>query len=236
MQLSWLPRTAEFDDIDVKFKVSLHLPQWNERLALVVGNDEEDDERLLDYESDPLNDSDDGVNVALQYIKQFNSKWQIKNRLGISRTQLYLRSDIRLNWMVKNVDLSLQPRFDYYLKDGFEPSMKAVAAYPLAQSSLSLSATWQQVQDEANSRRKMGFYHIKPIGENQLFVSGIQYSRSNDEDDIPSDSYFISVRYRNLLYKSWMFFEIEPFVEFNQANDYRDEVGIALSIFSYYGH
>lgn len=235
LQLSWLPRTADLGDIDVNFKVSLHLPQWNERFSLVIDNDGDEDDLLLDYESNHINDEQDGVNVALQYIKQFNQKWQVKNRVGFSRSQVYLRSEMQFDWVVQQIDLSLQPRLNYFLQDGWEPSIKTVAAYPLEKSYLSLSASWQQIQTESNTRRKIGFYHIKPTGENQLLVSGVQYNKRNDADDITNESYFISIRYRNLMYKSWMYFEAEPFVEFNQENDFRTEVGIVLSLMSYYG-
>jgi len=235
LQLSWLPRTANLVDVDANFKVALNLPQWNERLALVIDNDDED-ELLLDYESNYLNNNQSGVNVAFQYIKQFNQQRQVKNRIGISRKQLYLRSEIQFNWLVQQINFKLQPRLDYFLQDGWGPGVKAVATYPLEQSYFSLSASWQKIQSEARSRRKIGFYHIKPTGKNQLFVSGVQYIKSNNKEDISNESYYISVRYRNLIYKSWMYFEVEPFIEFNQLNDFRREAGIALSLISYYGN
>jgi hypothetical protein len=235
LQLSWLPRTADLGDVDANFKVSLNLPKWDERFALVIDNNDED-ELLLDYESKDIDNEQEGINVAFQYIKRFGKDRQVKNRVGFSRSQVYLRSEIQFNWQVQHVDFSLQPRLTYFLEDGWEPSIKTAAAYPLESSSLSLSASWQQLQTEANTRRKIGFYHIKPTGKNQLLVSGVQYSKSNDAEDIPNENYFISIRYRNLMYKSWMYYEVEPFIEFNQANDFNTEVGIIFSLISYYGH
>ena len=235
LQLAWLPRTDNLGDVDANFKVALNLPQWNERLALVIDNDDED-ELLLDYESNNFNNNQNGVNVAFQYIKQFNHQRQVKNRIGISRKQLYLRSEMQFNWQVQQINFKLQPRLDYFLQDGWGPGAKAVATYPLEQSYFSLSASWQKIQSEARSRRKVGFYHIKPTGKNQLFVSGVQYIKSNNEEDISNESYYISIRYRNLVYKSWMYFEVEPFIEFNQLNNFRREAGIALSLISYYGN
>ncbi len=236
LQLSWLPRTANLAEVDVNFKVSLNLPQWNDRLALIIDNDDED-ELLLDYESNYLdNDQEqDGINVALQYIKRFGQDRQVKNRVGISRSQLYLRSEMQFNWQVQQVDLSVQPRLDYFLQDGWGPSVKAVAAYQLAKSYFSLSTSWQQIQSESSSRRKIGFYHIKARGKNKLLISGAQYNRSNNKEDMSNKSYFISIRYRNVMYKTWMYFEVEPFIEFNQVNNFKKDVGIALSLINFYG-
>lgn len=234
LQLSWLPRTAKFNDIDAKFKVQFHLPKWNDRLALVIDNDDED-ERLLDYETDHSPANHEGVNIAVQYIKEFNKQFKVRNRIGLSRKQIYLRSEILFNWEVKKVSIRLQPRLDYFLQDGWGPSVKGVANYPLEKSYFSLSASWQKMQNESRSRRKVGFFHIKSIGQNQLLVSGAQYNKSNNKSDVPNENYTISVRYRNLIYKSWMYFEIEPFIEFNELNNFRREAGIALNLLSYYG-
>jgi hypothetical protein len=236
LQLSWLPRTADLADVDVNFKVSLNLPQWNDRFALIIDNDDED-ELLLDYESNYLdNDQEqDGINVAFQYIKRFGQDRQVKNRVGISRSQLYLRSEMQFNWQVQQVDLSVQPRVDYFLQDGWGPSVKAVVAYPLEKSHFSLSTSWQKIQSESKSRRKIGLYHIKTTGKNQILISGVQYNKSNNKEDISNASYYISIRYRNIMYKTWMYFEVEPFIEFNQVNNFKRDAGIALSLISYYG-
>ncbi|PKG80827.1 hypothetical protein CXF85_22230 [Colwellia sp. 75C3] len=234
LQLSWLPRTGDLDDVDAKFKVYFNLPEWNDRLALIIDNDDED-ELLLDYETDNSPTDQSGVNVALQYVKQFNEKWQIKNRLGVSRKQLYLRSEIQFNWHIKDVAFRLQPRLDYFLQDGWGPSVKGVINYPLEKSYFSLSASWQKLQNESRSRRKVGFFHIKSTGRDQILVTGVQYNKSNNKLDIANENYVVSTRYRNLLYKSWMYFEVEPFIEFNQLNDFRREVGIAFNLISYYG-
>jgi|GEM_PF-6174872 len=234
LQLSWLPRTADLAEFDAKFKVYFNLPRWDDRLALVIDNDNED-ELLLDYETDHNAVNQTGVNVALQYIKQFNNEWQIKNRVGISRSQLYLRSEMQFNWQMNNTVLRLQPRLDYFLQDGWGPGVKAVLNYQLEKSYLSLSASWQKIQNESKSRQKLGFFHIKSISQTQLLVSGVQFNKSINKEDIANETYIASTRYRNLIYKSWMYFEVEPFIEFNQLNDFKREFGIALNLISYYG-
>lgn len=232
--LGWLPRTAELDKFDAKFKVAFNLPNVNEKLALIIDNDNED-ELLLDYESDPFNANEESVNVAVQYIKEFNKNYNIKTRLGVSRKQLYLRTEASLNWQSEALKFELLPRIDYFNKDGWGPGLKAVTAYYLKSSTVSFSASWQKLEHEARSRRKVGLFHVFKLEKNQLLVSGIQYNKSNNKEDISNETYYLSLRYRHLFYKSWLYFEVEPFIEFNQVLDFRREVGIALSLISYYG-
>lgn len=234
LQLAWLPRTADLADIDAKFKVYFNLPSWNDRLSLVIDNDNED-ELLLDYESDHKPIDQTGVNVAFQYIKQFNNEWKIKNRIGISRNQLYLRSEMQFNWQIDKTAFRLQPRLDYFLQDGWGPSVKGVLNYSFEKSYLSISASWQKIESETKSRQKLGIFHINNIAQNQLLVSGVQYNKTNNKDDIAHKNFNISIRYRNLIYKSWMYFEVEPFIEFNQLSDFKRELGVALNVISYYG-
>ena len=230
----WLPRTAALDKFDTKFKVAFNLPNVNEKLALIIDNDNED-ELLLDYESDPFKDNQESVNIAAQYIKEFNKNYNIKTRLGVSRKQLYARTEASLHWKSEQFKFELLPRIDYFYKDGWGPGLKGAVAYYLANSTVSFSASWQKIENESRSRRKVGLFHVFKLDKDQLLVSGAQYNKSNDKEDISNESYYLSVRYRNLIYKSWLYFEVEPFVEFNQIKDFRREYGIALSLISYYG-
>jgi Tfp pilus assembly major pilin PilA len=232
LQLGWLPRSADWSELDPKFKVRLSLPRWNERIALVLDNDDED-ELLLDYEASSLNSDDDPekLNIALQYIKTFDSLTKVKFRAGISRNQLYARSEVKYQWLTENYTVTVVPRLDYFKRDGWAPSVKSSVVYPLTDSVLSFSASWQEIEKEESSRQKIGLYHIGKIGDAGELVSGIQYSNNENSEE----SLLLSIRHRTLLYKDWMFFELEPFVEFRQENDYRREFGLAIRLISYYG-
>ncbi len=236
-QLSWLPRTADLGEFDAKFKVHFYLPKWNEKLSLILDN-EDQDELMLDYEAESIDPDRDAssFNVALQHIKEFNSDYKIKNRLGVSRKQLYARSEIDFIWSFSKFRVGLVPRIDYFAKDGWGPAAKIALDYPLSKSYLSVSASWQNLQNESKSRNKLGIYHVNKIDDKQLLVTGIRYNKNRYDGDKLLDLYYCSARYRNLIYKNWMYFEVEPFIEFRQEKDYRREYGIALSLISYYGH
>jgi hypothetical protein len=232
LQMGWMPRTADWSELDPKFKVYLSLPRWNEKVALVLDNDDED-ELKLDYESSSIGTDPDTekVNIAIQYVKQFGDIIKVKYRAGISRSQLYARSEIKHRWLNASNTITLVPRLDYFSQDGWAPSIKGSMIYPLSDSILSFSASWQKVQKEDDSRQKIGFYHITSNGKTKELVSGIQYYNN----DRSLESFNVSIRQRNLIYKDWMFFELEPFVEFNQENDYRREFGLAIRLIAYYG-
>ena len=232
LQLGWMPRTADWSEFDPKFKVYLSLPRWNEKIALVLDNDDED-ELKLDYEASSIGTEHDTekVNVAIQYIKQFGETLKVKYRLGISRDQLYARSEIKHRWLNDSNTIIVVPRLDYFRRDGWAPSFKASMIYPLADSVLSFSASWQKVEKEEESKQKIGLYYINEMRNTTELVSGIQYYNNENSEE----TLLVSVRQRNLLYIDWMFFELEPFIEFKQENDYRREFGLAIRLIAYYG-
>jgi hypothetical protein len=233
LQFGWLPKSGDLADIDSKFKVRLKLPQWNEKIALVIDNDDED-ELKLDYEAARLHTDPEkeDLNLAVQYIKQLNQHLKVKNRIGLSRGQAYARSELKRDWQFANYSLYLSPRLDYYSSDGWAPGVKASLAYELDANLISLSASWQKVQHEQHQRQKIGLYHIAPLAEGTSLVTGIQYS--NNEHG--STSYLLSARYRASFYRKWLFYEVEPFLEFQQVNKYNTEEGVALRLIVTYGH
>ncbi|PAJ74021.1 hypothetical protein CJF42_12795 [Pseudoalteromonas sp. NBT06-2] len=230
LQLGWLPKTADLADVETKFKVRMKLPNWNDKIAFVIDNDDEDDLKL-DYEADTIEKDKDDLNLAVQYIKDLNENLKVKNRIGISRSQIYVRSELKRKWDVDTYQFQLTPRLDFFNSDGWAPSVIGTIFYPFESSSLSLSVSWQKIQSEKYARKKIGFYHIKSLTDEQLLVSGLQYSYKKDSNE----SYLASVRYRNTFCKKWMYIEFEPFLEFNQINRYKTEVGIALRLIGYYG-
>lgn len=233
LQLGWMPRRADFSELDPKFKVHLSLPSWNEKIALVIDNDDED-ELKLDYEADsinPNNNSDD-INIGVQYISKFGKALNLKYRAGISRSQLYLRSEIKRHWQFEHYKLTAVPRLDYFSSDGWAPSIKGAVLYPLESGVLSFSASWQKVQAEKDSRQKIGLYYISKTEETKQLVTGIQYNNNKNSNE----SWLLSVRHRNLIYKKWLYFELEPFIEFDQEKEYHREFGIALRLIGFYGY
>lgn len=232
VQFGWMPRTADWSEFDPKFKVHLSLPRWNEKVALVLDNDDED-ELKLDYEASSIGTDHDAekVNIAIQYVRRFGDRINVKYRAGISRDQLYARSEIKHRWLNASNTITLVPRLDYFSRDGWAQSLKGSMIYPLSDSFLSFSASWQKVEKEEDSRQKIGFYHITNNGETKELVSGIQYYNNDNSEE----SLLVSIRQRSLIYKDWMFFELEPFIEFKQENDYRREFGIAIRLLAYYG-
>lgn len=236
LQLSWRPYRGDLNDLDAKFKVHFNLPKWDDRLALVIDNDSEDD-LMLDYESDPAgNNQYDELNIALQYFRTHSSGQRVKFRVGKKRNELYARAETNFQWQFENYKIDLLPRVDYYYKSGWGPGIKSAFTYYFSKDKISLSASLQKLEVESKIRVKAGLYHIKTLRQDHFFVSGLEYNQDNKERHNHNDHYLASVRYRKAFYKNWLHFEIEPYLLFRQELNYKDEFGVNFSLIGYYGN
>lgn len=231
-QLGWLPRTSDWRELDAKLKVHFYLPNWENKLAVVLENDNEE-EVDLDYEAGSfVQDNTNNLNIALQNYRKIHDDLNIRNRVGFSRGQLYLRSEVKQSWFFEKSTITLTPRIGYYSSDGWAPSIKAGWLRTLSEKDkLSVSASAQKVQSEEFSRLKFGVYHIHTASASNLLVSGAQYNR----DEEGYNNYLVSIRFRQQLNQKWAYIEFEPFVEFEERLDYHREIGIAFNFIGYYG-
>ncbi len=231
VQLSWLPQRANLGEFDAKFKVKFYLPKWENRISLVLDNDDEDDLKL-DYEAEPIIQEDsDRLNIALQSLTEFENLLSLKYRLGLSRGQLYARTELKKSFVFSNFEFSVSPRIDYFSSDGWAPGLKSAVTYPMGKDLISASVSWQKFQFEPYAEEKAGIYWVRNLEDEKLLVSGVQYVKYSDG----IDAYLTSVRYREKIYKDWAYLEVEPFVLFKKPLDYRREFGIGLRLISTYG-
>lgn len=232
VQLGWMPRTADWSELDPKFKVRLSLPRWNDKLSLVFDNDDED-EIKLDYEASSIDQGSetDEFNIAMQYVKKINDSLNVKYKAGISKDQLFVRSEIKRRWITDKYHVGIVPRLDYFHRNGWAPSIKGIFTVPMNDNLISFSTSLQKFEKEKYSRKKIGLYYISHNSAKKELVSGIQYFNN----EYSKETFLVSIRQRNLLYKNWFFLEFEPFLEFEQENDYRREFGLAIRLIAYYG-
>jgi len=233
VQLGWVPRAADLSELDPKFKVQLSLPRWNNKLSIVFDNDDDEEEIKLDYETSSIGQGSDAdeLNIAMQYVKKINDSLNIKYKAGISREQLFVRSEIKKHWITDKYNIGIVPRLDYFRRDGWAPSIKGIFTVPMNDNIMSLSASWQKFEKERYPRKKIGLYYVNNNSAKKELVTGIQYFRNEHS----KEQFLVSIRQRNLLYKKWLFLEFEPFLEFKQENDYRRELGLAIRLITFYG-
>ena len=75
LRLGWLPRNNDWSETQVRFTVSLSLPNWKKRLKLIVDNDADEFARLPFETENPIagnNNQGNDINASLQYLVEKN--------------------------------------------------------------------------------------------------------------------------------------------------------------------
>lgn len=232
LQLGWAPRSADLADTEARFKVSLSLPSWENRINLIIDNDADEFSRLPFETNSGLNQDDDELNAALQFLVERTANLEFENRIGVSRSQLYGRSAVSWKKEFNNTLYSASAGAEYYFSDGFGYFVKLSSDTKINEFyALNISANYREIADEMDSELRSGVYLSYIPDPQRAMVFGVNVQNSFDD----LTRYTLSYRYRQQAQYSWLFFEVEPFVEYREELNYRDEIGLAIRLIGYYG-
>ena len=74
-------------------------------------------------------------------------------------------------------------------------------------------------------------YRLNQLDEHSASILGLQVQgERNGKQEFFIDKYTLSYRYRFNKFKKWLFFEVEPFLEWSKQQSYSTTPGIALRI------
>ena len=229
---AWEPREGQFFDSEnfpVKFKVKAKLPNLQNKVELILSDGEDDDFQTLPYESvrpEALRLSENSLGAAIQFLSSKGKNIRTSSRLGIGESQVYARSSLtyRQKYLKDLVTLNISPAIEYYAADGWGARLLFDAGYSLSQTSeMRFSASTQDRQSFDDPKFRWGVFNIKSLGQKKALITGFSSAGEIERNgEFKAYSRRISTRYRFNALRSWVYFEIEPFIEF--AKDDRDDL------------
>lgn len=237
----WQPiegQTFDTENFPVKFKVKARLPNLEDKVELILSDGDDDDFETLPYESvrpEALRLEENSIGAAIQFLSSKGKHVRTSSRLGVSESQVYARTSItyRSKHFEDQVTFNVQPAIEYYMDDGWGARLLVDFGYRLADNAeVRYNVSLRDRESYDDVRWRNGIYHIYATGEKSAFVTG--YSSSGElEQNEKIKVYYrrVSTRYRFNALRSWIYFEIEPFVEFGR--DDADELDIAPADFRY---
>ncbi|MFY8351427.1 hypothetical protein AAEU29_12885 [Pseudoalteromonas sp. SSM20] len=230
ISLGFAPRARDLLDFDNQFKVSLDLPNWEEKVSLIIDNDEEEEDRL------PLQsistEQNNNINAALNWYMVQRKRWNVEHRIGFSRSNLFAQTRLKFRHTINDWRFSVSPSIEYYLEDGVGARLYTRADVKLTPHQiLNFAFNTRYVESEPTKRVSIGVFHSQTYNQDQAGVIGAWANDSFSGER----SYYASYRWRMRFFEHWLFFEAEPFVEFRERYDFDDEPGIALRLIAYYG-
>lgn len=232
-QVSLHTRREFGGDVDYFFdgRMKLVLPHTNERLKLLISSNDDSD---VSIEQDPLRNIEKATySTALRFVFLETQKWKSDFDVGMkwkAPPDPYVRTRFRRQFQLGNWRTNLSQSFYYYVADGSGEKTDLFADLNLSDAKL------LRLSSQAEYKRKNGYFEMNyavtlyhKLKNNAVFAYGV--GASGDTDDGPVfQLYHAGFRYRRLIYKDWIFAEINPQQEWNVENNYRRQAVIMFRL------
>lgn len=213
----------------------IKLPNISRKLDLVFAGNE-DEESGSDSFNEGLQSSDDNPTLGLELLnkrKPGNSeRFKVGYRFGES--SYYLGGRVRRavsfaeRWQLRG-----SQRLRWYHQFGWESQTLVELDYLQRQQSffqLRLSTLWRDDRrDELGTETNWAVSYIYLRDNNQAW----RLSWSSDYHTEPAPRWVasqIAVAYRRQIYREWLRFEVQPFVQWQEVNQWHPEYGISLQL------
>ena len=234
IRLAWLSKSRDLIEFKPRFRLRVKLPHFKNKLSLVL-SDEDDELNNLPLESSNINanSNNEKFSLALNYTKQKDKKRLMDFRAGFSSGDIFVRARHKSKFIInKKHKFLIEPSLSYYLGDGLGARLLLEYDYQLRPNSLfRMSSSIRKSEAFNDNRWEHGFYKLDQIDENTATIWSLQVEgKSGDEQGGTVDNYRVGYRYRFNALTDWLYFEIEPFLEFPEQENYKKTPGIALRV------
>ena len=208
-------------------------------MDLIFSDDEEDSLSSLPLEvvNTRPQIEDDSFAAAVRFVHHSDSDHVTDTRLGISSGDVFVRArhKSRYSWD-KTHGIRIEPAIFYFVDDGLGARLLLEYDYQLSlRDQFRFDYSIRGSESFSGIRWKHGFYHLHQFSLVRAGALGLVIEgERNGENGFMIDNYTLSYRYRFNAYKKWLFFEVEPFLEWPEDANYKTTPGIALRVEGYF--
>jgi len=236
VRFGWEPRTRDLAAQDFRFRVRVKLPALKDRVDLMLSDDESYDRQdSIRAARDAVNENRDSTTLSLRYQEEQDSP--ISHRIGAGRRgQLFAKSQYESDYHFTDVlKMDYDAELYYYTRDELGAELGLDFTYLLA--------------DEKYLRFNNRYYYRDRF-EDWFWRHEVQYLRPLTQESAilytfvtkgltkPNhhlNEVYTSARWRTNYLRSWLYFELEPFVLWLRQEDFKPSYGVAMRFEFYYG-
>jgi hypothetical protein len=223
------PRSGNLNQLDFRFKIRVKLPALQDRVELLLSDDEEDvNQQAVKAARSQQLGSDDQATVALQFKDKPDSK--VAYRIGLGRgSQIYTRArysdNLELNERNK---ISYSAEANYYTDDQLGVETRISLIHTLSKNEAIEFDNTFRYRDKTEDlfwRHKIQYLYLKDGKTSYLFsamVDGLNKPNYQEEQVL------VSMRYKKNVLRPWLFLEVEPYVIWLRQENFRTSFGVAI--------
>jgi hypothetical protein len=229
LRFGWEPRSGDFSELDLRFKIRVKLPALKDRVELFFSDQEDDvsDQAVKAARSGELRNRDQAV-LALQFKNKISDK--VSYRIGFGRgSQLYTRARYSDKYTFSESSaIRYFAETNYYSGDklGFELNADYGFVFD-SRSAFELSNSFRFRNKSKNWfwGHQLQFLHLAKNDSSYLFTASID---GTSEPTYRKEQMLVSMRYKRKILREWLFLEVEPFVLWLREENFRASFGVAI--------
>ncbi|GAA6182941.1 MULTISPECIES: hypothetical protein [Alteromonadaceae] len=235
LRLGIEPRSRNLEEFEARLKVRVKLPNLKNRVDLILTDfDEEQDDRVASSGSGEFA-REDSFNLALRYKVSPDSG--LSHRIGFGRRfQYYAKSRYRdAIGLSDSVEMRYDASIYYYNRDKLGTSFSLTFNYDYSKNLLLRYHNRFEYRDKTNDWLwQHSWQGFKQLDDTSAVIYGY-YIEGITRPNYRLEEYLVSVKLRKQTDRSWLFYEVEPFVLWRRDEQFSASYGIALRIEGYFG-
>lgn len=235
LRLGWEPRSRELNDFDAKLKIRVKLPKLKNRVDLIFTDYEDTpDDKIRAGRSSDVN-RQDNFTLALRY--KTNPDSGLSHRIGFGRRfQYFVKSRYRESIAI---DDNFSMRYDasvyYYNRDKFGSDFGLGFDYDYSNNMLLRFENRFYYRDKSKDWLwQHSWQGLHQINDSSAVIYGY-FIEGLSKPNYRLEEYLLSVKWRKQTARSWLFYEVEPFVLWRRSEGFSASYGIALRVEGFFG-
>lgn len=237
----------EGEGVESRFRVNarIHLPRLSKRLRLVIADTSLDEESILDQETFPGAGTVENASTAigLQYLVRSMKSANLSITAGLKRgdehaIDFFIGPRFRKTWAFDSWQLRFTERVRWFADLGWDSRTRLDYERLLKQDLFfrtSSELLWSEEDFDTTGYQLSVTPAVAQRLENR---AGIEYQWLNVFNSRPDrrlDSTTLRVRYRQGIWRKWLFYEVNPQVAFRDEDDFDSTAGIELRLEASFG-
>ncbi|MDH3979456.1 MAG: hypothetical protein OEU91_02975 [Gammaproteobacteria bacterium] len=224
----------------LRINARLWLPRLSKKLRLVIADTSEDEESILDQEtfSDAGTARNDTTAVGLQYFLRARDKLNLSLTAGLKSgddhaIDFFIGPRYRRTWAFDTWQMRFTEQVRWYADLGWE-SRTRFDFERLLREDLFVRATTDLRWNEQDFDEEGFQLAVTPTLTQRLKSrAGIDYqwfNVFNSRPDFHLESTTLRVRYRQRIWRKWLFYEVNPQLAFRDEDDFDATPGIEIRL------
>ncbi len=219
---------GEAASLKTRINVKLDVPHFKNRLKLFVSDEDINDENASALADNAFDETDEDVQIGLQYFAKDSDKNNLSLSTGIKLDSLEVFAGPRYRHTVTldSWQLRFTQRVRWFTRKGWESTTRLDLERLLTPKILfrnTIEGRWRK-QDEGYR------YEINPtLIQSLQRKKALEYQWGNFFKTRPVhrlEESVLRIRYRQRIWRKWLFYEVAPQVAFRNDDDFEPSPGI----------